>query len=685
MLNQFSYLSRTLWSYQENGLHTDLTLVCEDGSLHTHAAMLAGLFGSFRISFSSREEVPECIFLPDLSMATVQEALKDLYLKCDANRLLNILKPAFVVKLEVEEHEVKDTKCDVTAYSKEEIDHKEEELKQSFSDFNDDNVDNHSDEEITTPRKSANNKILLAKTASEIEGHDNGKGKWKWKVDNERECEHCGDVFPRKSSLLKHMKKEHGYKKGNIFKGKKVIKGETQFTECPYCDKKLKTLKTMNSHLALVHREEVILNHPEIVMATPCKECDEKFFEIYDLDKHSRVVHKKSLRTWTCRICLQLFDTNAAHCKHQKAEHKEALTALGLKMGHKDSQCPYCEKMCKENYLNVHIFNTHKNKRDLHPELEAKLDCAHCDEKFFDNQSRNIHTKVYHTEGGKCDVCSQVFHNDLALLNHQKKHNGETHVCDLCSKTFSTKIQLKYHIQKHNGYNFQDNYKYKCTACKKGKFATEASLEKHILEYHSGKEYMCPHCPSIFSNGDKLRMHEKRNHTEKTFKCNDCESVFSAECYLKQHVDKVHVKPKDKICPHCGEEFDISQYGTYQAHINRHKNIRPFSCEQCGKDFLTAIHLQYHMKKHTLPHECVMCGARKSSTGEMTNHMKQVHHHGEQEKCRFICGFGTWQIATRCRHEKECSLNPMPGAPYTVAMGTASSYTLKKYNASLKD
>ena len=644
MLNQSSYLSRSLWDYHEKGLHTDITLVCEDGSLPTHAAMLTGLFASFRIIFPSREEVPDCLFLPDLSIATVQEVLKDIYLKRDANRLLKILKNEFLVKLEVEDHEMKDTKCDIIDYSKEEIDHKEEDLKQSFSD----NLSSFL-------QHSADNKILIPKTASKVEGQEIKVKQSKLSADNERGCKHCGDVFQGKSSLMKHMKWVHGYMKR--LTGKKIIKDEVQYTECAYCEKNLKTSKTMYSHLALFHRDKAILNHPEMVMATPCKECDEKFYEIYDLDSHSRMVHKKRLRKRTRNV-----------------------EYVGP-----DSQCPYCEKMCKKKYLNVHIFNSHKNMRDLHPELAANFDCALCDKKFYNNASRKLHTRIYHTEGGKCDECSKLFHNDHALMNHKTTHNGETHICDLCSKTFTTKIQLKRHIQKHNGFNFQDNYKYKCTECKRGKYATEGGLEKHMLEFHSGKEYMCTHCPSTFSNTDNLRIHEKRVHGEKLFKCTECESGFPIEYYLKQHMEKVHVKPTDKICIYCGEEFDINQYGTYQAHVNRHKNIRPFSCETCGKDFLTAVHLQHHKKSHTLPYKCNKCGARKSSSGQLTNHMKQVHHDGDQENCRFLCGFGTWQIATRGRHEKDCSVNPMPGAPYTVAMGKASSYDLQNYTDSLKD
>ena len=730
-MDQSSYLSRTLWYYQEHGLYTDLTLVCEDGSLPTHAVMLAGLFTSFGISFLSREEVPECVFLPDLATATVQEAIKDRYLECDPNKLQKILKPKHIVKIEVEDHEVIETKCNVIDDMKEERDLKDNEFKQPFTDFNDDNCENYSDEEMESTLNTPKNKITESKSSSKAKEKKKKKFEHKTEASAENEassvecpycnknyktvrtlkshlallhreevllnnpeafvkneslsleckCEHCGEVFPRKISLKKHMENVHGYKGLT----KKRIKGEAYSTECPYCDKKLKTVDTLTSHLTILHREDVILNNPEIVMAIPCKECDEKFYEIFDLDKHSRAVHKKSVRQWTCRICPEIFDSNGGYVKHRKAKHLNKIVEMGLKYGmrQKDIKCPYCEKTITERFFNVHIVNNHKDNLHLHPDLTAKYDCAECDGKFYDLYSRRMHIDRNHTKGGRCDICSKVCDNNLALAQHKRTHMSANLNCNLCTKSFQTKARLKYHLQMHKGTRW-DHYKYKCNECKKGRYQTEEGLQRHMFDNHSGQRYICSQCPSTFSNRDAVGIHKRVVHGEKLVKCNYCERAYACESYLKAHIEKVHEKTKNTICPHCGESFDLGQTETFKAHVNRHLNIKPFFCETCGKDFLTATHLKYHIRRHTLPYECNTCGARKSYSGDLADHMKQVHHKGEQEKCRFSCGFESWQSATRCVHEKRCSLNPIPGAPYTIAMGKATSYRMELYNASLK-
>ena len=91
-MDQSSYLSRTLWDFWGSCKYTDLTLVCVDGNLPAHAALLARLFTSFGINFPSREEVPECLFLPDLTTAEVKHALKALYLQNNAEKLIAVLK-----------------------------------------------------------------------------------------------------------------------------------------------------------------------------------------------------------------------------------------------------------------------------------------------------------------------------------------------------------------------------------------------------------------------------------------------------------------------------------------------------------------------------------------------------------------------------------------------------------------
>ena len=161
---------------------------------------------------------------------------------------------------------------------------------------------------------------------------------------------------------------------------------------------------------------------------------------------------------------------------------------------------------------------------------------------------------------------------------------------------------------------------------------------------------------------------------EKSLQCNFCDQRFVGKGYLKTHIRIRHEKVKDKQCPHCGEAFQASR--AFKAHVNRHTDNRQFACETCGKAFLVESHLKEHAKRHTLPYLCDMCDLRFGSDLSLKGH-KRVVHEQQQVQCRHGCGFGCWQIGNRGRHEKLCKLNPLPGAPYTVSAGIATSFTLQ--------
>ena len=675
-MDQSSYLSQTLWDYRERGLYTDLTLVCEDGSLPTHSAMLAGLFASFRINFISREEVPECLFLPGLATATVKEAIGDLYFKCDTNLIMAILKPIVFVKAEVEEKDSKSYKPE-NYDGLDEVDDNQETDELEKDNFLPDNkyekIEQINKQEtlMQEPKDEVSDTELDCKTNTDIKSLNRKVGRPKSsfsaKYSSAFECTKCGELCIKKVTLVKHMVQAHGYQTKQ--EQNKIIENPMS---CQYCERILKTNITMNDHLATIHREHVLLNHPEIKMSTPCQECDLMFYGIRDLDKHSRNVHNKSLRKFTCPICQDTFESATLQLKHRKQIHKDE---SGV------SKCPYCEKTIKHFGIKKHIFNTHRDKRSLHPEIPVRYRCDDCDEEFHDEATRNNHKDMIHTTGGKCHICSKVYTKIQSFKSHMKTHSNEVHVCEICSKEFKGKHLLKDHLKRHDGSINQD-YKFPCLQCNK-KYQSEKCLQQHMVTAHSGVQYICSQCPKSFRTTQLRQCHEKKIHAEKTFKCQECDQMFSGQGYLNGHIRKIHVKAKDKICPHCGEAFSSTNITSFNAHVKRHTNDRQYSCETCGKDFLIPSHLKQHMKRHTLPFHCDLCDERKGSMFDMEAHKRQVHG-GVQLTCRFKCGWQTWQSGNRNRHERTCQLNPMPNAPYTIAIGTATNYTLETFQAKIK-
>ena len=221
-----------------------------------------------------------------------------------------------------------------------------------------------------------------------------------------------------------------------------------------------------------------------------------------------------------------------------------------------------------------------------------------------------------------------------------------------------------------------------CTLCKAGSFASDEYLQKHISNNHSGIEYLCSQCPKSFPNKGGRRMHEQTRHGEKTEKCKECDLMFPTVSKLRQHVKYSHRKVKDKVCDHCGQAFSAKKL--LQAHVNRHTNNRPWKCETCNKDFLGRRHLKTHMERHSLAHHCNKCEVQKASLSDLKMHIRKVHD-GVKLTCRYGCGVQTWGTGNRGRHERDCELSPIPGAPYSVSTGTASQFILDNYNSSLKN
>ena len=101
-MDQGSYLSQALWHYRTLSQFTDLVLVCKDGSLPAHAAILAQFLTSLGLKFSSSDDVPDCLVLPDLGTKEVECELKKIYSGQKATVLCELLKrQEQTVKLEI--------------------------------------------------------------------------------------------------------------------------------------------------------------------------------------------------------------------------------------------------------------------------------------------------------------------------------------------------------------------------------------------------------------------------------------------------------------------------------------------------------------------------------------------------------------------------------------------------------
>ena len=702
-MNQSGYVSQTLWQYRVASQFTDVTLVCADDRLSAHAALLSGFLSGFGISLG---DAPHVLLLPDVASKEIEAALREIYRDYSSKCLSEALSTRDIFIEEAEKYpiveddpknkiqisgvkgDIHDSKFD-NKYSNDDLgkcmNTKLQDLDGKYSDVLDPSeLDVLSEmENIGEFCKKEEDLGGFFQSTQNLDTHKNKNKKIK-KYCNLR-CKKCDVSFSGRKYLLEHRKEVHGYK--YIPKEYKI---KIRRSKCVYCIKVLKpTLLT--SHMALKHREETLSNHPEIVhqFQVPCPDCDEMFLrDQLDLSKHRKEVHANSMifelkryrRNNKCKLCYQLFDKNRDLIRHRHEKHPEEYLDMGMKM--KNMQCPYCEKLLYLHYFASHIFNMHKEKRILHPEIVAEHTCGSCDEQFILSQHLREHEKKVHTSPATCLLCSKLCPNEFSLERHTyvvHKKAG-SNVCEYCSKGFNHKRDLREHVNcMHLGISKQ--FKYKCNLCLSGKYQTEESLQKHMLDDHSGVKYLCDQCPLSFTNTILRSHHIVRNHKEKTMKCDQCDMWFSTKGLLGIHLDSVHLKTRRKTCEVCGETFNANDIGSFTAHINRHNNVRPYSCNECGKDFLSRQGLQKHSGVHTRPLQCDQCEKKCASSSQLKRHIQKIHL-GIMHDCRYGCGWHTPLDSNRIRHEKQCRSNPIPGAPWSVSNGTANRYVLQTFQAS---
>ncbi|XP_063069565.1 zinc finger protein 142 [Engraulis encrasicolus] len=401
---------------------------------------------------------------------------------------------------------------------------------------------------------------------------------------------------------------------------------------CDLCDQTFGTTSKLRLHRQRVHERR----------ATHfCQLCDYGGYSPNDLSRHTQSCHTGELNH-TCSQCEARFSSGTALKQHQNRKHNSQPTQTQTQT-HTCAQCSF----------------TCRSRRSLKDHLQQKhpqLDCSTCQVSFETAAALEEHRKTHLTqrcpecpfatrkrqllaqhlldehegEGGpaednkdkslKCEVCGFACRHQLVFDQHIRSHGGvRLYKCTEC--TFSTRNQHKitWHIRTHTG-----EKPYRCTQCSYS-CGEPSRLKYHMRIHQEERKYLCPECGYKCKWVSQLKYHMTKHTGAKPHACDECEYRTNRADALRVHQETRHRDVRSFICEKCGKAFKTRFL--LKTHQMKHGEERPFVCNMCPKAFRWAAGLKNHYLTHTnqQPYQCLHCSYRARQRFQVVKHLRRHH------------------------------------------------------------
>ena len=422
------------------------------------------------------------------------------------------------------------------------------------------------------------------------------------------DCTYCNKLFATKSSMNKHVKRNHMKKKMRCEICTQLISSDNlkwhtnQFhnglnkSNCSHCEKSFTTKPELEKHIKIIHMH---MNNK-----AKCDICS-KFFSSNYLKQHIDIVHSDHRRA-NCLYCNKSFVTKSDMKRHIKRIHTS-----------EKEKCDVCSMLILSRNLKYHINQFHNGANGVN--------CNHCDKSFKTKHELEIHVTTIHMDmdyKAKCYICSK-----LISRNNLKQHIAIVHFdlkraqCTHCDKSFTTNYDMKKHVQRIHIIG-----KTKCDVC--SKLISSKYLKHHIDQFHHGlNRAKCSQCEKSFVTKQYMEKHFQTVHMNRNDKveCDKCEKVITIHS-LKQHIDTVHLDIKRANCTHCEKSFTSNS--EMNKHVKRvHLKDGKVKCDICLK-LISSSYLKLHTD--TLHHginrvNCTYCEKNFITKSEMKIHVKSKH------------------------------------------------------------
>ncbi|XP_075214790.1 uncharacterized protein LOC142320645 [Lycorma delicatula] len=286
-------------------------------------------------------------------------------------------------------------------------------------------------------------------------------------------------------------------------------------------------------------------------------------------------------------------------------------------------------------------------------------------EKVKDDKSQQIKVEVLEEDitdkilGGKKGLKGRkkkqqqpAVKNELTTMIPQMvvSRDGNVYTCLLCSaddKVMSDPKGIANHMKDVHQLRL-----YICDICGQ-EFLKRSDLSAHLDDHVTNEEgdFQCEICNRIFSNLRLYRVHKRMHLPQiKNWTCDQCGKRYLSRNMLEEHMNS-HTGVRPYQCGVCGKDF-ASKY-TFRSHEKTHtERPRPFACPQCPKTFLTQQNLLQHERTHSgvRNYVCQECGKGFGTARNLEVHCL-VHTGYKPFICR-LCGKAFARKAEIRDHER---------------------------------
>ncbi|GAB6018449.1 hypothetical protein CHUAL_000154 [Chamberlinius hualienensis] len=230
------------------------------------------------------------------------------------------------------------------------------------------------------------------------------------------------------------------------------------------------------------------------------------------------------------------------------------------------------------------------------------LKCPHCNYGTYQRGTFNYHLETHeaHREF-VCEVCTKVFRNRRKYLGHVKAHKNPELViqCSHCDYRTPTRSVLNQHMAARHHVDPQGN-----------------KLEMNLK---------CPQCDFLCVSQFQLKNHLYK-HSSKPYKCGECEFSAVRQSMIERHHKIKHRDLRPYLCDNCG--YRGKTLGAFKYHLLRHTGEKKFVCDVCGQAFALNWYLKQHQKVHSSddkPFPCHLCSFATRKRYNLQVHLGHVH------------------------------------------------------------